>query len=424
MEYSTNAPPGQGASTEAWARWYVSRGWPVFPIWGVDVSGTCRCRKGAKCPSPGKHPRTPQGVHSATTDPAKLERWKWSTANVGIATGSTSRLVVVDVDGPEGWKSYATLKEELGPLTESGKPATVTTSCGGAHAYVAYPEGLTIPSRAGIAPNVDIRADGGYVVAPPSRHASGHIYAFGPWIWPLPKLSPNWADFLVCGGCYTESTENSENTKRVQDIFQGNLATKKIEKIDVDPQALIDGKELQSIIKRTLPMPTRKRHDSIFAFARAIWSISELHDLPADNVEPLFQEWFKEALPMIGTKDYSESFLDFADAWEGVKYPEGFTPVESAWLASENVPPPKQAAHLIGKLPRVAAFCVAMQRECGGTNFFLSCQDLATCLDAKPMVASRLLNRLVKAGLLELVSKGNYLTKKASVYRWIGEESP
>jgi len=107
--------------------------------------------------------------------------------NIGIVTGSVSKLVVIDIDPKKGGLDW--LKEKN--LTS---PATVRTGGDGLHLYFHY-EGPPLTNRAGMAPGVDIRAEGGQVAAPPSLHQSGKRYV---WLTPdgllpaeLPEL-PVW----------------------------------------------------------------------------------------------------------------------------------------------------------------------------------------------------------------------------------------
>lgn len=98
-----------------------------------------------------------------------LEQWWswWPEANVGVITGATSRLAVVDLDNPEA----RALAKELGlpdaPTVQTGE---------GWHVYCA----AVAPTRSvvGLRPGIDLRADGGYVVAPPSIHPSGAVYTW------------------------------------------------------------------------------------------------------------------------------------------------------------------------------------------------------------------------------------------------------
>ena len=101
----------------------------------------------------------------------ELEEWflrRWPDANLGIVTGALSGLVVVDADGEAG---LAWIKQHL-PVT-----GVYVRTGRGWHAYFRHPGG-NVRNRGRIAPEVDIRADGGYVVAPPSLHACGTAYAW------------------------------------------------------------------------------------------------------------------------------------------------------------------------------------------------------------------------------------------------------
>lgn len=88
---------------------YAARGWAVVPLHGIS-EGRCTCGK-PECRSAGKHPRISGGCHAATTDPETIEQW-WRTypdANIGIATGKVSGLIVVDVDAGEGKTGFESL---------------------------------------------------------------------------------------------------------------------------------------------------------------------------------------------------------------------------------------------------------------------------------------------------------------------------
>lgn len=155
---------------------YAERGWLVFPVQGIRKDGSCSCGR-PNCPNPGKHPGTSKGLHEATTSREKIDLWwtRWPLANIGIRTGRESGLVVLDIDpGHGGEESLSELETEFGPIPET---VEVITGSGGRHLYFKYPQNVErIKSMAGIRPGIDIRGDGGYVVAPPSRHKSGRTY--------------------------------------------------------------------------------------------------------------------------------------------------------------------------------------------------------------------------------------------------------
>jgi len=154
---------------------YASKDLRVFPLHSIDEAGACTCGK-ADCGSPGKHPRTKNGVKDATTDAEQIAAWwtKWPDANVGIATGNG--LLVLDVDTKhDGIETIEQMEETEGPMPET---AMVLTGGGGRHYYFYLPpdkrEG--VKNAVGIGRGLDLRFDGGYVVAPPSRHVSGRTY--------------------------------------------------------------------------------------------------------------------------------------------------------------------------------------------------------------------------------------------------------
>ena len=153
---------------------YVGRGWRVFPVHSV-IKGKCTC--GRDCgKNAGKHPRIKGGCNAASVSPEQIAAWwkKWPKANIGIATGAVSGLVVLDLDGAKG---VAKLKALLGTVK---LPPTACVATGrGWHLYFralqAEPTGCS--SDGGL----DVRGEGGYVIAPPSIHASGARYR---WINP------------------------------------------------------------------------------------------------------------------------------------------------------------------------------------------------------------------------------------------------
>ena len=95
-------------------------------------------------------------------------------ANIGIATGSSSGIFVVDVDGRSGRASLEALRQKHGPL-----PKTVTVKTGrGRHLYFRCDGAQVGNSASRVAKGIDIRGDGGYVVGAGSVHAAGTLYRF------------------------------------------------------------------------------------------------------------------------------------------------------------------------------------------------------------------------------------------------------
>jgi hypothetical protein len=143
------------------AQRYLARGWCILPL-----------RARSKRPLVSWEP-----LQSALPSVEQVVDWfrRWPDANIGIVTGEISNLVVLDIDPKHGGDaSLERLERRFGPL-----PTTIeaTTGGGGRHLYFAHPGGLT-RNRTGLAQGIDLRGDGGYIVAPPSIHPSGRPYAW------------------------------------------------------------------------------------------------------------------------------------------------------------------------------------------------------------------------------------------------------
>lgn len=147
---------------------YARHGIPVLPVHTPDPRGGCSCDRGVSCDRPGKHPRLRHGLTDASTDPRRIELWwaRWPSANIGLRTGVV--MDVADIDSAEGWHG-------LIHLLGGGLPAgpRVRTGGGGWHLWF-RPTGFG--NRVRLLPGLDWRGAGGYVVAPPSRHAGGADY--------------------------------------------------------------------------------------------------------------------------------------------------------------------------------------------------------------------------------------------------------
>jgi hypothetical protein len=105
----------------------------------------------------------------------QIRRWfrRWPDANISVVTGEISGLVVLDVDRQhDGAKSLTRLEKRHGLLPDT---VEAVTGGGGRHIYFAHP-GYEVRNRAGFAPGLDLRGDGGVIIAPPSVHPSGKPY--------------------------------------------------------------------------------------------------------------------------------------------------------------------------------------------------------------------------------------------------------
>jgi hypothetical protein len=189
---------------------FARHGHGVFPVnWPIERDGklVCSCgsdSRGKPCgKNAAKHPYgklAPNGLLSATTEPGIIKTWfgyQAPDANLGVVT---DKLVVIDIDPRHGGDDSLTALE----MKHGEMPPTwrALTGGGGEHVLFACPDGVEIRSFAAelldnppLGPGIDVRARGGYIVAPPSRHISGRPYAWSvdhhPADVPL-RPAPDW----------------------------------------------------------------------------------------------------------------------------------------------------------------------------------------------------------------------------------------
>jgi hypothetical protein len=163
------------------AKNYAEQGWPVFPLAG-------------KYPYKGTH-----GYLDATNDPQEVTRmWQERpAANIGLATGAVSGVIVLDIDPRNAVKQ----KQQANPLrvleerygTQFRNTRTVRTAHGGLHLYYQHPkDGKTYPNAVKLGGRgIDARGDGGYVVLPPSKLYNSLSYQWGNTGIPIAQ-APEW----------------------------------------------------------------------------------------------------------------------------------------------------------------------------------------------------------------------------------------
>ncbi len=141
----------------------------------------------------------------------KIKEWgvKYPDANVGIVTGKVSRIIVLDLDGPEAEREV----EKRGGVPKT--PCSKTRK--GYHYVFRYPD---FPVRSGSDKklSIDIRADGGYIVAPPSIYPSGHEYAWIVSPFDLePAPMPNWlVKYIKQRSSQSGDDEDQEGEEKAQ----------------------------------------------------------------------------------------------------------------------------------------------------------------------------------------------------------------
>lgn len=160
---------------------YAERGWRVIPIKPNE-----------------KRPPIQSWQTVATTDPETIRKW-WTTEyrnhGIGIVTGEESGVFVLDIDVTDNKDGYHELERIETLFGELPNGPRALTGSGGMHLFFRNPAGLTIKNDAGkkLGTGIDVRGEGGQVVAAPTVHPNGNTYQ---WIDDSEQLeppdAPNW----------------------------------------------------------------------------------------------------------------------------------------------------------------------------------------------------------------------------------------
>lgn len=210
---------------------YAGAGLKVLPLHGIRKDGTCTCGR-KDCHSPGKHPRTRNGLDDATTDEKQIKKWwgkgHWPNASIAGVGGD---YMCIDVDiksnGPASLKQLISDNSPL-PITavaQTGQYTIKGTPMRGAHYWFRVPEGVEIASKVGVREGIDIRCARGYAVLPPSAHVSGVDYE---WMTEFEEVAeaPDWLVELlpeaVAGGDSWKPPKNYPGmSKEVRAFIEG-----------------------------------------------------------------------------------------------------------------------------------------------------------------------------------------------------------
>ena len=174
------------------------------------------------CKPKQKTPLTPHGFRDATRDEAQIRTWwtRWPDANIAIVT---QEILVIDID-PQG-RSWPNDPERAATLTTAG--AISITPRGGRHYLFAKPLGVTWRCSAGkLAPGVDVRTDGGYILVPPSTTVDGQYrWVPGHELEYPPNQLPNPPDWLAAELARVNGHSVVNITSDGQEILAGQRNT-------------------------------------------------------------------------------------------------------------------------------------------------------------------------------------------------------
>jgi hypothetical protein len=378
---------------------YAERGWAVFP---------CRPRT--------KKPATQHGFKDATTDTGRIRRWWHDKPDKGIAiaTGEVSGLLVVDIDPRHGGdKTLAELIESHGEL-----PVTTQamTGGGGIHLLFKHPGGHIKSRPNALGPGIDIKADGGYIMAPPSVHPDGGLYR-----WAIhreeiePVETPEWMLAKLVQG---ENDINPSQEYCCVSESPGNLDVCSSVSLSNCSSALLCHTTIEQAIKETIPDSSGRRNRAVFDFARWLKAMPSLVDADVTELRQYAKQWHKAAEPFIsGEDDFSDTWADFIYAWQRVKHPKGTGPMAELMKKADAADPPECPTDYGTTARKLVSLCRELQHNASDKPFFIAYRTVAELLGVDRNKAGRLLNMLCVDGLIERVSKGR--TGQASEYRFL-----
>lgn len=153
-----NDGPSNTSEIAKAALWYASKGLKIFPC------------------GPEKRPLV-RWKDEMSSDPAQIRKW-WDVcpeAMIGLPCGTVNGMAVLDIDVRSTVDGFESLKSKSYEIPQG--TFAVSTPSGGKHYYFKLRDGELIRNSAGkIGRGIDVRGEGGYVIAPPSFNAAG-IYA-------------------------------------------------------------------------------------------------------------------------------------------------------------------------------------------------------------------------------------------------------
>jgi hypothetical protein len=178
---------------------------------------------------------------------------------------------------------------------------------------------------------------------------------------------------------------------------------------------------IEKAIAATLPSTKGQRNQCVFRLARHLKGIVPNAD--AKTLRPFVEEWYQQALPVIGTKEFLETWTDFLQAWRKVRIPAGQGAIDIAFERAVASVPPPTAIQLYGEGPIIllAALCRELQRfAADGEFFFLDCRKAGRLIGVSHVMAWRYLEALCADGILTAGAKGSKATGRASRFRFVG----
>ena len=377
------------------AGFYGRLGWRILPV-GADKKPTVKWKRYQYQPATAEELRD------------WFTHWR-AVRGLAVINGNASGgLVCRDFDDLLAYQRWAETHLEL------AKTLPTVETARGRHVYF-IGQSVTRTSKF---TDGELRGSG-INILPPSQHPSGVAYR-----WIIEPTASNLIpldDLDAAGlvGRATETTEITENT----DITEHTELTddnRSHERSNADDLERVEPK-MEELIRATLPTAGGERNRQVFKLARSLKALAGDVDVDPTTFKPIVKRWHELALPVIRTKAFEETWIDFLQGWPKVKFGDGMDPVKTAMESARKAYPPAAVCEYQPAVQLLAALCRELQKLHGSEPFFLSCRTAGIELDVDHATANRWLYLLVSEGLLVETTKGSQSSRKATRYRYVGD---
>jgi len=340
-------------------------------------------------------------------------------------------LATRDFDTIESYKKWASRNQQLATLC----PTVLTAR--GAHVYCRLWDETWATWEDG-----ELRGSvKQYALLPPSEHPYGGRYC---WLRSIPRISDFPRLLLHETGFiddehpprrmpsqmakpWTRPARPTEDTQTevcvTQEVLSMYLPVDVSEVVvsEVAVSEVVVSEVVVRVVMRCLPCGPGQRHACIFRLARCLKGVASLSTANSSELEAVVRHWHRLARPVIRTKDWNTSWVDFVDAWERLRYPIRDCPaleLAPPWLLDDA--PEQVLGYADEPTRRLFKLCRALDAQTGGEPFYLSCrtaQDI--CAFTNTMTASHRLKTFVDQGILDLIRPGtrSATKRKAATYK-------
>lgn len=339
--------------------------------------------------------------------------------NVGLILGPRSQLIDVEYDDPTGEQALSELFNGYEPITPSYH------SKRGRHHLFRWRDELAAIGKASVHwKGLEIRLGAGGRAAqsllPPSETDS-FIRYWRPGL-DLRECTPAPVPPDVVRRLLSDRSEDSKGLQRARETetLKQSLGLSASPSLGLSVTTL---EAVEDAINATLPSGVGFRNDRVFCLARHLKRIPELADAELDVLKPIVKEWYRRALPFIGTKDFLETWADFVYGWDRVRYAAGQEPIYAMFKKAIALPAPS-IAEKYDSLPmrQLVQLCYFLQEQEGsGGVFRLDCRTAGSLIGVSHKQANKYLNLLKREKVLETVSVGT--PGRASRYRFVADIS-